>query len=86
MCILFIKTNRFHKYIEHTITHYAIETNTKTNISKYPLVNDVLCGRGDRGGRSFEHVGNKRFHKLVLDNKEHYAMSHGQEKNSKKYH
>ena len=52
---------------------------TKQNINVYPRANDVLCGRGGRGGRSFEHIGNKRFRALVSDNKGHYAMSDDQE-------
>ena len=47
---------------------------SKTN-NTYPHANDVLCGRGGRGGRSFEHIGTKCFRRLVSENKRHYAMS-----------
>ena len=51
----------------------------KTNTYLHPRPNDVLCGRGGRGGRSFEHIGNKRFRGLVSDKKEHYVMSGNQD-------
>ena len=30
-----------------------------------PHSNDVLCGRGGKGGKLFEHFGNRNYRKLV---------------------
>ena len=45
-----------------------------------PRPDDVLCGRGGRGGIQFDHRGNKTFRSLVSIHKEHYALCDNQEK------
>ena len=52
-----------------------------TQISNvHPCTNDVLCGRGGCGGKTFEHIGNKRFRALVSENKKDFALSDSKEK------
>jgi len=45
-----------------------------------PRPDDVLCGRGGKGGKKFDHFGNKTFRSLVSMNKEYYALCDNQEK------
>ena len=35
---------------------------------------DVLCGRGGRGSKQFEHPGSKAFRSIVASNKVNYPL------------